>query len=359
MLLGAVYAFFALTPEVRVRLRTCCLGRASMVVRRAVPAGAAPSRAAPAPGEQLPAWQLFRRPNHDSASTSTVVPAAIGLARARRRRRRPRAGCAGGSSWRETLLLCWIAVPVAFFELWPVKGFQYLLPLRAGGRRAGRADARARPGRRLAAAWRPRWLWPSRRARGPVRRCWLSRSTGSAAHRRSSPARAGCPAAGRRGAGSTRTCPPGAVMTSARRWPTSCRSTGTTALGLSVSPNPLSRNPSYEPIVNPDLAIREASPVRGLGRVHARRARRSSPTACSATSSTTTARVVHASMLPARTADGPHRAPPGHRRLRGAAVRRRRRPARARARRPGGAGGRRAGVRGGRSRAPRSSTSSS
>ena len=32
-------------------------------------------------------------------------------------------------SWPERLLLCWIAVPVLFFELWPVKGFQYLLPI--------------------------------------------------------------------------------------------------------------------------------------------------------------------------------------------------------------------------------------
>ena len=28
------------------------------------------------------------------------------------------------------------------------------------------------------------------------------------------------------------------------------------ALGLAVSPNPLHRNPSYKPILNPDLAIR-------------------------------------------------------------------------------------------------------
>ena len=34
-------------------------------------------------------------------------------------------------SWRESLLVCWIVVPVVFFELWPVKGFQYLLPAAA------------------------------------------------------------------------------------------------------------------------------------------------------------------------------------------------------------------------------------
>ena len=30
-------------------------------------------------------------------------------------------------SWRETLLLAWVVVPLVFFELYPVKGFQYLL----------------------------------------------------------------------------------------------------------------------------------------------------------------------------------------------------------------------------------------
>ena len=30
------------------------------------------------------------------------------------------------------------------------------------------------------------------------------------------------------------------------------------ALGLSTSPNPLSRNPSYEPVLNPDLQIRHS-----------------------------------------------------------------------------------------------------
>ena len=31
------------------------------------------------------------------------------------------------------------------------------------------------------------------------------------------------------------------------------------AFGLSVSPNPLNRNPSYEPIINPDQAIRNSN----------------------------------------------------------------------------------------------------
>ena len=72
------------------------------------------------------------------------------------------------ATWRERLLLAWIIVPVLFFTLWPVKGFQYLLPV-------------ARP-------W-PSWPgrpWPGRsdpllalgRAASPGgrRRRWLPRS---------------------------------------------------------------------------------------------------------------------------------------------------------------------------------------
>ena len=79
-------------------------------------------------GESYLTWQLFRRPNHDWLFYPQTVPevigplvllaAVMGLWLLRRQ-----------ASWRERLLLCWIAVPVAFFQLWPVKGFQYLLPI--------------------------------------------------------------------------------------------------------------------------------------------------------------------------------------------------------------------------------------
>src|SRR5262249_26312462 len=32
-------------------------------------------------------------------------------------------------SWREKLLIVWILVPIIFFQIWPTKGFQYLLPI--------------------------------------------------------------------------------------------------------------------------------------------------------------------------------------------------------------------------------------
>ena len=49
---------------------------------------------------------------------SSSSPAIVGLVYVLRR-----------GLWEDRLLLTWIAVPFAFFEIWPVKGFQYLLPI--------------------------------------------------------------------------------------------------------------------------------------------------------------------------------------------------------------------------------------
>src|SRR5512134_3617833 len=82
-------------------------------------------------GQNYLVWQLFRRPNHPPDFYLTTVPAAIGilvilialaglwLLRHER-------------SWREKLLIWWIIVPVVFFQVWPTKGFQYLLPIAPG-----------------------------------------------------------------------------------------------------------------------------------------------------------------------------------------------------------------------------------
>src|SRR5262249_36181328 len=66
-------------------------------------------------------------------------------------------------SWRETLLVCWILVPAAFFQLWPVKGFQYLLPI---------APAFAVLAGRTLALWPGRRYLRIRRLRLPLN--WVS-----------------------------------------------------------------------------------------------------------------------------------------------------------------------------------------
>ena len=128
VLLGAIYAFLALTPELRVRLRDLAVSLAVMALVIAPFPLSLMLAGRTGTGESYLTWQLFRRPNHDWLFYPTTVPEAIGplvvlaavvgLWLLRRE-----------ASWRETLLVSWIAVPVAFFWLWPVKGFQYLLPI--------------------------------------------------------------------------------------------------------------------------------------------------------------------------------------------------------------------------------------
>ena len=128
VLLGAIYAFLALTPQLRVRIRDLAVSMGLMGLVIAPFPLTLMLAGRTGTGESYLTWQLFRRPNHDWLFYPTTVPEAVG----------PLVLLAAGlglwllrreSSWRETLLLCWVAVPVVFFQLWPVKGFQYLLPV--------------------------------------------------------------------------------------------------------------------------------------------------------------------------------------------------------------------------------------
>lgn len=199
-------------------------------------------------------WQLSRTPNHSFAFYLTSVGSSIGyvllaVAGVGLFRR-------GAIDWRATLLLSWIVVPFVFFEVWPVKGFSYLLPCTpAVALLAARALARALPGARpvvgrvvvvtVAVICAATLLIPAVHD--------LTRQ----------------PTAGLAGAGGT----PGGRETG--RWaaanlPTDARLltigpsmanlieyySGRVADGLSVSPNPLHRNPSYQPVRNADAALR-------------------------------------------------------------------------------------------------------
>jgi hypothetical protein len=128
VMVGALYAFFALTPAVRVRLRHICAGLGVLVlVVLAFPVALSLSGRASS-GQHYLLWQLFRRSNHGMIFYGRVVPPAVGwltlaiavasLVWLHRE-----------NSWRERMLLTWIAVPALFFTIWPVKGYQYLLPI--------------------------------------------------------------------------------------------------------------------------------------------------------------------------------------------------------------------------------------
>jgi hypothetical protein len=263
VLLGAVYAFLALTPEVRVRLRDLAISIGVMALVIApfplsvILAGQAHT------GESYLTWQLFRRPNHDWLFYPATVPAAIGplvmLAAALGLWQLRRHG-----SWRETLLVCWIAVPLVFFELWPVKGFQYLLPIAVPiAVLAGRALGHGWPSSERGAPDRH----PAERVFALLAVAIVAASLVIPTWERVGGATAptfvagsgGLPAAREAGRWIDERLPTGSkFMTIGPSMANLIRYYGhREAFGLSVSPNPLNRNPSYEPLPNPDQAIRD------------------------------------------------------------------------------------------------------
>ena len=263
VLIPAAYAFLALTPSVRVRFKDLGLFFGSFAavalpypVSLAVAGGSAS-------GKHFLTWQLFRPPNHVWTFYPTVVPAAIGY---------PVMACAAGMlgyaalahrwSWRESLLACWTAVPYFFFQLWPVKGFQYLLPtaapiavLAAGLLTStGSAGRLAHYGARFTTALQAgaivavaAWLTVT---------CCMSIDPANATTFLAGTG--GIPGGRQAGQWIEANTPAGAEMLSIgpsmanilefyghRR-----------VLGLSVSPNPLHRNPAYVPVTNPDALLR-------------------------------------------------------------------------------------------------------
>jgi hypothetical protein len=263
VLVPAAYAFLALTPSVQVRLRDlwiffgCIAAVALPYPISLLVAGGSKS------GQHFLTWQLFRPPNHVWTFYATVVPPAIGI---------PVVLCGAGTliaaaaghrwSWRESLLVCWIAVPLFFFQLWPVKGFQYLLPvaapcavLAAGllsssqlARWLGRGSARAGRVIQLGAiALVAGWLMVT---------CWVSTDTANSTSFLAGTG--GVPGGRQAGRWIASHTPGGAEMLAIgpsmanilefygdRR-----------VLGLAVSANPLHRNPVYTPVKNPDLLLR-------------------------------------------------------------------------------------------------------
>ena len=245
VLLFAIYAFLALTPELRVRLRDLAIAMGFMALVIAPFPLSLVLTGRSGTGESYLTWQLFRRPNHDWLFYATNVPEAVGpLVLA--------AAVAGlvmlrrSGSWPERLLLCWIAVPVLFFALWPVKGYQYLLPAVAP-----LAVLAARP-------------LVGRRMRPLLAVVCVSLLVATIAGIADTDRRAvlagagGLPAGREAGEWIGSHVPEGATfMTIGPSMANLVRFYGhREAYGLSVSPNPLNRNPSYEPIPNPDRALR-------------------------------------------------------------------------------------------------------
>jgi hypothetical protein len=268
ILLGAVYIFLALSPEVRVRIRD--LIGATLLMAFAVapfPIALMVAGGSTTGGNYL-AWQLFRRANHEwPFYLQTVTPAigflivataALGIVLLWRER-----------SWREKLLIAWIFVPITFFQIWPVKGFQYLLPIAPAlavlaGRLLGKLATKAQ------SFQIPRTL--NKFSIPPVV-SWLVVgltviSLGTASWARIQPeissvflaGTGGVPGGREAGTWIQKNVPEAArFMTIGPSMANIVQFYGERkAYGLSISPNPLHRNPSYEPILNPDRQIRDA-----------------------------------------------------------------------------------------------------
>ena len=265
ILVGGVYAFMALTPQIRGQLKAVVLAAPLVPVLFLVHPVSMHLAEHAGTGKSYLVWQLLRRPNHGLGFYLETVPWALGplvvlaavVAVMIPRRDR---------SWREVLLVCWIAAPVVAFTVWPVKGFQYLLPI---------APAVAVLAARGLLTWTPpQWL----RERVAFRRSTLIRFAAVAAVLVSlfvaSLARVTATSSSTFLAGSGGV--PGGRE--AGRWMAEHTPAGVSVLtlgpsmaniiqyyghrktfGLSVSPNPLHRNPAYPPVVNPDFALRDGS----------------------------------------------------------------------------------------------------
>jgi hypothetical protein len=78
-------------------------------------------------GQSYLAWQLTRSSNHAGTFYLTTIPAAIGWLVV--------VAAAGAlifrinRTWRELVLVLWILVPFVTLEIYPLKGYQYLLPI--------------------------------------------------------------------------------------------------------------------------------------------------------------------------------------------------------------------------------------
>jgi 4-amino-4-deoxy-L-arabinose transferase-like glycosyltransferase len=257
VLAASVIFFLALSPEVRSRSRDLLGALAVLVGMTLVYPLSIAVGGATTTGKSFFVWQLLRRPNHSFFFYFSTALPAIGLLVI--------AVALGGlamlwrdRSWRETLLLAWIVVPLMFFTVWPVKGFQYLLPIApAVALLAARALSRL-PIRRSASVVKIMASVVLLLVLGgtSVAASWdrISPSTSTAVL-----AGTGGVAGGRESGEWLRANVPadarllalGPSMANILEFYGNRK-----AWGLSVSTNSLHRNPVYQPLPNPDSAIR-------------------------------------------------------------------------------------------------------
>jgi hypothetical protein len=268
VLLGGIFVFLALAPEIHTRIRDLIVSVFFMFLVIAPYPISIILAGNSSTGQNYLVWQLFRRPNHPWTFYFQVVPPAvgilvlvvaiIGLFMLRREH-----------YWREKLLLAWIIVPFAFFEIWPVKGYQYLLPIAPA-----LALLAGRPlGIWIQRATNKRFVSPFKTFFNQKATYWMmtgvvALSLGFSSWQRIQPETSteflagtgGVPGGREAGLWIKSNVPLSAkFMTIGPSMANIIEFYGERpAYGLAVSPNPLHRNPSYDAIINPDAQIRNS-----------------------------------------------------------------------------------------------------
>ena len=277
LIVPVAVAFMLLAPEIRIGFRRLAVGFALFVMAFAPYPMAIMIGKGTGAAQSFLMWQVLRQPNHTWSFYADVVPGAMGMLVAA-------VGLVGlvlavrRGRWEDRLMISWIAVPVAFFELWPVKGFQYLLPIAPAvailvGLAFDRALTRAarmaeRPEPAITLTLRTRRINVPKRAAMYASAALLVltvASIGSASVEAVSTTSmsgslagtGGMPGGREAGTWINDNVPAGAAfLTTGPTMANIVEYYGQRrAYGLSVSPNPLRRNPAYDPIVNPDRAL--------------------------------------------------------------------------------------------------------
>jgi hypothetical protein len=256
---ATIGAMVLVIPEIRLRaVQVAVAGLLYVAALSPYPAAIAISGATDT-ARQFLVWQLLRAPNHTWTFYAEVLPAAMGVVVL---------GAAAigfvtmlrSPGWQDRLMIVWALVPAAFFEAWPVKGYQYLLPI---------APALAIMAALALVVWLPRLVGhltaPRARLATAATAAVLVLSlsvpsvTGVATitTRGSLAGTGGLPGGREAGLWIRENVPPGATfMTIGPTMANIVRFYGQRpAFGVSVSPNPLKRNPAYDPIRNPDRSI--------------------------------------------------------------------------------------------------------
>ena len=265
LVLPVAAAFILMTPSVKLGWRriAAAIGIFALAISP-YPISIAISGASGTAREFL-LWQLLRRPNHSFTFYAEILPGAIGLVLLVL----AIAGMAFAirkGTWQDRLLLAWVFVPVVFFQVWPVKGYQYLLPtMPAVIVMAARViepmtrwiSDRPAPGR-----WRTRVGSFAAPAIAAVLVLSVALPTIAAVREPAAlgslAGTGGLPGGREAGEWIDAHIPEGAgFMTIGPTLSNVIQFYGhRRSQGLSVSPNPLHRNPAYDPIRNPDDTIR-------------------------------------------------------------------------------------------------------